>query len=138
MRRYILPVLVVLLLLGGCATQKGKREKSLDLILSRYASALRWNSFEDGFQFVDPEWLKAHPLTSVDIQRYRQVRVSSYNANPPVPTGPDDVEQLVQIGVINEHSQSERSIIDRQHWHWDEAKLRWWLTTGPPDITRHD
>jgi hypothetical protein len=41
----------------------------------------------------------------------------------------------LEIKLINRHTQAERSILDRQHWRFDAARQRWWLTSGLPDIT---
>jgi hypothetical protein len=81
--------------------------------------------------------LKAHPPTSLDMARYAQVRVSDYNeVSGPVPVGENEVRQVVQIGLINIHTQSERTIADRQLWRYDPDNKHWWLESGLPDITQ--
>ena len=65
------------------------------------------------------------------------MRVSDYdNGAGPVPLGADDMQQTVRISLINIHTQSERSLIDHQTWHYDESTRHWWLTSGLPDISR--
>jgi hypothetical protein len=96
---------------------------------------------DDGFasaqQFVDPEVVKQHPLSSLDMARYQQVRVSDYDEGAgAVPAGENEVHQVVKISLINRNTQSERSIIDRQTWRYDPEKKRWWLESGLPDITQ--
>ena len=132
-------ILVPLLaLLGGCATQ-GKPQKLLQNTLSAYASTVRWGGFgPEALAYVDPEYQKAHPLSTLDMQRYQQVRVSYYHDQPAQNLSPTEVSQIVEIGVVNEHTQGERAVVDRQHWHWDEKAQRWWLTSGLPDITHHE
>ncbi|NMW24918.1 hypothetical protein HFP05_11285, partial [Rhodanobacter denitrificans] len=69
--------------------------------------------------------------------RYRQVRVSEYDDGAgPVPTGDFDVQQTATISLVNIHTQSERSVVDHQTWHYDEKAKHWWLTSGLPDITQ--
>lgn len=136
MRRIALVVLVALLsLLGGCATT-GNPKKVLQETLMSYASTLRWGGFEQAMSYMDPEVLKAHPPTRLELERFRQVRVSYYHEQPAQNVSATEVTQLVEIGIVNEHSQSERSVIDRQRWRWDETAKKWWLMSGLPDITR--
>jgi len=128
-------VVLVLALVTGCAAQI--RSDSLTTTLSAYASVLRWGDFASAAQFIDPATLRAHPLTNLDMARYQQVRVTDYNDDTgPVPVSDTEVRQMVRIGLVNVHTQSERTIVDRQTWHYDAATKHWWLTSGLPDITR--
>jgi outer membrane murein-binding lipoprotein Lpp len=135
--RRILSILVVLsvLLLAGCATKA--RSDALTATLKAYGSTLRWGDFQSAAQFIDPAVRAAHPLTPLQLERYRQVRVSEYDDGAgPVPSGDFDVQQTVLINLVNVHTQSERSVVDHQSWHYDEKTKRWWLTSGLPDITQ--
>lgn len=138
MRRWLLPLLLSLLALAGQAEARSKRDKLLDAALAEYAATLRWGNFEGGASSIDPAVLEAKPLSSLDIERYRQVRVSYYHAQDPVAISKTEVRQVVEIGIINAHSQSERVVIDRQVWRYDEKAKRWWLMSGLPDITRKE
>ena len=129
-------VLVSLSVLAGCATQKSKGDL-LETTLESYAATIRWGNFEDAAAFVDPETLKAHPLTALDFERYRQVRISGYNAQPPRPLGDNEVGVAAEIVLTNNNTQSVRSVLDRQRWRYDEKAKRWWLVSGLPDITQH-
>jgi outer membrane murein-binding lipoprotein Lpp len=136
--RRILNIAVVLcvLLLAGCATKT--RSDALTTTLNAYGSTLRWGDFQSAAQFIEPAQRAAHPLNPLDLARYQQVRVSEYdNGAGPVPTGDFDVQQTVLINLVNIHTQSERSIVDHQTWHYDEKTKRWWLTSGLPDITQN-
>jgi hypothetical protein len=65
------------------------------------------------------------------------VRVTGYDDGAgPVPDGENEVRQVVQIGLVNINTQSERTVVDRQTWRYDPEKKRWWLMSGLPDITR--
>ena len=135
--RRILSTLVVLslLLLAGCATKT--RSDALTTTLKAYGSTLRWGDFQSALQFIDPAVRAAHPLSSLELARYQQVRVSEYDDGAgPVPTGDFDVQQTAMISLVNIHTQSERSVVDHQTWHYDEKTKRWWLTSGLPDITQ--
>lgn len=128
-------VLCLLGILAGCATAKADRDL-LDKTLESYAAVIRWGNFEDAASFVDPETLKAHPLTSIDLQRYAQVRVTGYSEQPLRPAGEMEMRQTVEIGLVNNNTQSVRSILDRQLWRYDAKTKHWWLMSGLPDITQ--
>jgi outer membrane murein-binding lipoprotein Lpp len=131
----ILVVVLATMLLAGCATKT--RSDALMTTLKAYGSTLRWGDFQSAAQFIDPAVRAAHPLTTLQLARYRQVRVSEYDDGPgPVPVGDFEVRQTAQISLINVHTQSERSIVDQQTWRYDENAKRWWLISGLPDITQ--
>ncbi|MBD8897408.1 hypothetical protein [Rhodanobacter sp. DHG33] len=132
MYRILLPLAAVALL-AGCA--KSARNDSLTATLSAYNSAVRWDGMQSSQQFVDPEVLKAHPLTDFDMQRYQQLRVTDYDdGSGPAPLGDDEVQQTVKISFVNIHTQSERSIVVRQTWRYDDKTKHWWLESGMPDL----
>jgi endonuclease YncB( thermonuclease family) len=136
MRRipHILLVLSILLL-AACATQE--RSRSLTTTLSAYGGVLRWGDFASAAQFIDPKVRAEHPLSELDRARYKQVRVTEYDdGSGPVPISPTEVQQTVRLSVVNIHTPAERTVIDRQTWHYDEQARHWWLTSGLPDITR--
>ena len=121
--------------LAGCAAQT--RSDSLTTTLKAYASTLRWGDFASAMQFVDPEARTAHPVSALDMARYRQVRVTEYNDDVgPVPVNDMEVRQTVRISLVNVNTQAERTITDQQTWHYDAATSHWWLTSGLPDIPR--
>ena len=131
----ILVVLLSVLLLAGCATKT--RSDALITTLKAYGSTLRWGDFQSAMQFMDPKVRAARPLSSLQLARFQQVRVTEYNDDAgPVPTGDFDVQQTVVINLVNVHTQSERSVVDHQTWHYDEATKHWWLTSGLPNITQ--
>ncbi|MFA6229021.1 MAG: hypothetical protein WC617_02455 [Rhodanobacter sp.] len=128
-------ILLSLLLAAGCADKK--RSDDLTTTLSAYGSTLRWADFRSAIQFIDPKIREAHPLSDLDMARYKQVRVTEYDDGAgPVPIDDDDVQQTARISVVNIHTQSERSLVDHQTWHYDQKNKHWWLTSGLPDITQ--
>jgi len=131
--------LVLPLALGaGCGTLATHSEnQALTESLQAYANVVRWGDFEQALKFVDPQTLKDHPLSSIDMERYKQVKVGSYIDQPPVPAGAHEVHQTVEIGIININTQIERSVIDKQLWRYDEKTKHWHLVSGLPDITQH-
>jgi uncharacterized protein YceK len=124
--------------LGGCGTiARETEQQELQVTLMAYGNALRWGSFDDALKYIDPQTLKDHPVTALDLERYRQVRVTSYNEQAAVPVGPHEVNQTVQISVVNNNTQAERSLVDHQVWRYDETAKHWHNVSGLPDITHH-
>ena len=136
MRRILSFVLMLsILLLAGCATRE--RSQSLTSTLSAYAGVLRWGNFANAAQFIDPKVRAEHPLSDLDLDRYKQVRVTEYDEGAgPVPISPTEVQQTVRVSLVNIHTQSERTITDHQTWRYDDKAKHWWLISGLPDITR--
>jgi len=140
MRR--LPALIAMtsiVLLSGCAMDKMRtKETVLEETLLTYAATIRWGDMTQAQVYVDPKYRAEHPLSELDLARYKQVQVTAYNDQPAAPISDTEVHQTVEIGLVNINTQTARSIIDRQVWKYDEAEKRWWLTTGLPNITRKD
>jgi hypothetical protein len=113
------------------------KETILEDTLKNYAATIRWGDMLQAQAFVDPAYRQAHPLSDLDMQRYRQVQVTAYNDQPAAPLNDNEIAQTVEIGLVNVNTQTARSIIDHQVWRYDEKQKRWWLMTGLPDITRH-
>ncbi|MET0225498.1 MAG: hypothetical protein ABW187_03565 [Dokdonella sp.] len=136
MRRYVMPALVAVLL-AACATDKMRsRQTVLDDTLKAYAGTIRWGDVAQAQAFFDPKVLAEHPPTALELARFKQVRITAYDEQPPVPVNENEVRQTVEIGLVNVNSQAARSVIDHQVWRYDEVQKRWWLTSGLPDITR--
>ena len=129
---------VLVTLCAGCGTMSAQSEsRALETTLVAYANAVRWGDFEQALAFVDKATLKEHPLSAIDMERYKQVKVAAYTEQPPVPTGAHEVRQIVQISLVNINTQTERSIVDKQLWRYDEETKHWHLISGLPDITQH-
>jgi len=133
-------VLIFLALsLAGCTEMHHQTEsRALELTLNAYANAIRWGDTQQMLAFVDPETLKTHPLSELDLQRFKQVRFVSYIEQPAMPAGPHEVKQIVKIAVLNVNTQTEREIIDHQLWRYDEATKHWHIASGLPDITQKE
>lgn len=123
-----------LLGLAGCASM-GNEGNELDKAQYAWSGAIRWGDFEGAMNLMDPKLRNEHPPTSVELERYKQVQISAYrdigaSADLKGGTATRDIE----IGVINRHTQAERSVRYRERWRWDPEAKTWWLTTGLPDL----
>lgn len=132
--RFLAASLVLLLGLVACGGGPGARSPR-DEVLYSYQGVIRWNDFDRAVGFIEPQALSEHPIDPLDLERMKQFQVTSYDVrtiNEPVE---GEMLQVVEIKVINKHTQVERTIIDHQQWRWDPATERWWLVSGLPDFT---
>ncbi len=137
MRRGALRAVVIgaALLVVACASTKSK-ETLLTETLRLYHATIRWQSIEQAESFIDPAYREAHPLTALELERYRQVRFTGYSEGGTVPVSDTEVRQGVEITLVNVNTQASRTIVDRQIWKYDTAGKRWMLASGLPDITQ--
>ncbi|WP_440225730.1 hypothetical protein ACQQ2N_08370 [Dokdonella sp. MW10] len=137
MRRGALRVVVIgmALLAVACASTKSK-ETLLTETLRLYHATIRWHSIEQAETFVDPAYRATHPLTALELERYRQVRFTGYSEGGTVPVSDTEVRQAVEITLVNVNTQASRTVIDRQTWTYDATGKRWMLSSGLPDITQ--
>lgn len=120
---------------AGCASDPAAGDAAkLDSTLSAYHSALRWGSAEEAVAMHDPERLKTQPVSSFELERWRQFRVVGYRDSPPVTTAPGRVQQRVALELVNTNTQSVRNVVDVQEWRYDTTAKRWWLTSGLPSL----
>lgn len=131
-----LPVMLLpgLLTLAGCATT-GTQVTALERAQDAWSAAIRWGDFEGAVNLIDPKVHAANPPTAVELERYKQVQISAYRDVGST----SDIKQGtavrdIELGVINRHTQAERSLRYREQWRWDPAAKTWWLTSGLPDL----
>lgn len=141
MRRLLrsVPLIIALALLAACANQEIRSKQTiLNETLRAYAAAIRWGEYEQAVGFIDPKIQAEHPVSSLELERLKQVRVSNYDESQPVAVSPDEVRQVVRLDLLNVNTQVARSIVDRRVWKYDKAGKHWWLVSGLPDITQRD
>lgn len=125
---------LLLALLAGCASTSGDRNQ-LESSLFRYAGAIRFNSIEAAYQYVDPKLREGKPMRALDFERYAQVQFTGYTVKASETPVPGELRQTVEVRLINIHTQVERVMTVQEHWRWDADARRWWLSSGLPDIT---
>jgi hypothetical protein len=121
-------------LLAGCASTQPKMSE-LDKLQYAWSAAIRWGDFEGAWTMVDPKYRDDHPLTALELERYEQVQVSGYRELG-ASAGPDTAMRQIEIGVVNRHTQVERTTRYAEQWRYDAAADRWWITSGLPDLWR--
>lgn len=126
-------LLALLALVSACGTTNAQNARRN--ALSEYGAAIRWGEFDRAQDFVDPIWRAEHPITDLDRERFKYLQVSGYEVKHATATA-DGLQQTVEIRVINKLTQTERTLVDRQTWRWDEAGKRLWLMSGLPDFSQ--
>lgn len=105
--------------------------------LEQYQAMIRWSEWDGAVNFIAPEYLEEHPITSLDLERLRLFRVTAYNIrSTQVYDEGKAMTQVVEIRLFHKSQAVERSITDQQLWRYDEETQRWWLYTGLPDPTQ--
>jgi len=126
-------LLLALLALDGCAAAKIDRNSALETAQYAYSAAIRWGDFEGAWNLIDPAYRKAHPMTELEFERYKQVQISAYH-DIGAQVGPTTAMREVQIGVINRNTLVEREARYTERWRYDEKAKVWWLVSGLPDL----
>jgi hypothetical protein len=127
-------LLCCLLALAGCPKSASKGT-ALDETQYAYSAAIRWGDFEGAWNMLDPELRERKPMTALEFERYKQVKVSRYEVLGSQGSVEDQqARQEVQIDVINEHTQIQRSIRYTEQWRYDPVAKAWWVTSGMPDF----
>lgn len=135
--RILLSVLLLALLatLASPADAAKRRQRAgLEQAQEAWSSAVRWSEFEAAWEMVDPALRAERPLTELELERYRQLQVSSYREGGNGVLDDGIVVRNVEIGVVNRHTQAERSVRYQERWRWDPQAKRWWNVAGLPDF----
>ena len=126
-------LLLATVALAGCAATKMDRNSELDKVQYAYSAAIRWGDFEGAWNLVDPEYRKAHPMTDLEFERYKQVQISSYH-DLAAQADANVALREIAIGVINRNTLVERQTRYTERWRYDPEARTWWLTVGLPDL----
>ena len=119
------------------ACPETKEDKDLSDTLTQYETIVRWAQWDAAVDFISTEYQLEHPITRLDLDRLRLFRVTQYivRSAAPVDDG-NGLIQVVEIRMFNKNQARERSIIDNQHWKYNEETERWKLHSGLPDPTQ--
>ena len=134
----ILRSVLLLVLLASLATPadaaRAKQRARLDQAQAVWSSAVRWSDFEAAWELVDPELRSERPLSELELERYRQLQVTRYHEGGSGQLDDGTVVRSVEIGVVNRHTQAERTVRYQERWRWDAQAKRWWQAAGLPDF----
>jgi hypothetical protein len=117
---------------AGCASTPD-RGSSLREAQYAWSAAIRWGDFEGAWSLVDPAYRAEHPLTSLELERFKQVQVSRYHELGARASW-DTASREIEIGVVNRNTLVQRDARYVEQWRYDAAADRWWITGGLPDF----
>jgi hypothetical protein len=128
----ILLLLAVTLLPAACGTIDNIKDKQLgndlQVVLSRYESAVRWGNPQHAYGFLKPELAEQTPLPpgleNIEVSQYVVV-------SPPVLLNKTTATQTVGISYILVNRQVEHSLVDRQMWERKDEDSREWYRANP-------
>lgn len=127
-------LLLLALAVTGAQAAGARQRAKLEQAQNAFAAAVRWGDFETAVQFLDPEYAQAHPMGEFERRRYEQIQVSGYRDMSTLAEADGTVVRVIEVRVVNRHTQAERSLRYRERWRWDEEDKRWWLAGGLPDF----
>lgn len=134
-RRFRAPLSVVVLALAaaaaGCSSLSGAQLKPDPV--EEYGVAVRWNEFDRASAYLDPA-ANLPPLTDLERERIKQLEVTGYEVKSQHPLPDGGMAQVVDIRVVNKHTQIERIVTDHQVWRFDPAAKGYVLSSGLPDF----
>ena len=130
-KRYVLTMIV--LALAGCAGV-GSQKNRMEETLYHYAAAVRWGDVEQIIAFHEPATLADSPPEPLELERWRQLRVTGYRSRGREPQPDGTVVQFAEIEFMNRHTLTTSALLDRERWRYDEDAKRWWLISGLPDL----
>ena len=136
MKRHARTLLLLLGLLAAACASAGGRGKANALEKAQYAysAALRWGDIRGAWMQLDPAWRNTHPLSDFDLERYKQVQITSYQVMDSGGGDVDEAVRSVEIGLANRNTMAARTMTYRETWHYDPATKTWWVTSGLPDF----
>ncbi|MBU8977237.1 hypothetical protein JI752_013875 [Lysobacter sp. MMG2] len=131
----LLAVLALLLAFTGDALARRGKMDQLQANQYAWSGAIRWGDFEGALGLIEPGYRESHPVSDLELKRYEQVQITAYRERNSTADKKGGVAMRdIEIGVVNRHTQAERTVRYREEWRWDEATKNWWLVTGLPDL----
>ena len=130
---HLLAGLILVAMLGACATGGRSKADILDDTIRAYSQALRWEAPERLEIFQDPDIESDDDLP---LRRFKQFMVKGVRPQgaPVIDSEKNTATQSVIIELINRHTQSPKAVVEEQKWRYFEGA--WLLTSGFPKLDR--
>lgn len=124
--RYLLLALTLLLSLTACQSLETRSDaRKLEVTLSSYGSAVRWQPLTSLYAFLQPSMQPAAPPAGLD-----NIRVTGYEISaPPREIADGRVVQTAVIQYVLMDRQLVRTLVDNQLWVRDDEGE--WLRANP-------
>jgi hypothetical protein len=131
--RRLVPLTLLLLLFTGCASvDEKKKAMTLDSTIRAYESTIRWGDFETAYGFIKQDEVEEpgpdpHDLKGIKVTAYKSSIIS-------VSEDGTEAQVVAEISYYNENRMSVVDLVDRQTWHYDEERGKWYLVVPLPDF----
>lgn len=126
-------LLCLLPLLAGAAAAPGRKAvRAFESVHLAWANAMRWGTLEEQEPFLSAS--AAGQLDDLQRGRWSQVRISGYRERGRTLQAGGDMRVRAEISLINVHTQTERSVLVDEQWHWEPDAGGWKLVSGLPDL----
>jgi hypothetical protein len=130
MKIYTKILLLIFVLSGLTACVMQSREQGFQSTMRAYEQILRWRNIEKVNQF------RKEPLifSNVAKERFKNIKVTGYEiTNIENNTALKNIV-TVKIKYYHEQYAREKSLEDKQEWHFDEASEHWYISSPLPNF----
>lgn len=129
----ILAIVCLLASLSACASTN-LQVSLLERAQYAWSAAIRWGDLDGAWMQLTPELRERQSLTNIERNRWKQVQITGYRVLASEAMGEAGSLRLVEIGVVNRHTMTERQVRYREQWQWDAARKTWFVNSGLPDL----
>jgi hypothetical protein len=128
-------VLITIVLLIGCSTLAERdRYVKLQHSVERYASDIRWGRYDAAASFIAR---KENSTGTVDARRFEDIRVTGYDmATGELAKDNEKASISVTFTYYDTNSGRLQSLVDIQHWWYNEPVGQWFLDGALPHFSR--
>ena len=132
--RLFLASLAIMFAAACASTGASSQASALEKAQYGYSAAIRWGDLDAAWAQLDPQWRAAHPLTDIERNRWQQVQITAYRPQTSEADGEGGSRRMIEIGVVNRHTMTERQVRYVERWRWDAAAKAWYISGGLPDL----
>ncbi|PJK14707.1 hypothetical protein CO613_04320 [Lysobacteraceae bacterium NML07-0707] len=132
MKKILVPILLAIGL-AACASS-GNQTSALERAQYAYSAAIRWGDLDGAWSQLAPELRARGEMSEIERNRWKQIQITSYRVLSSEATADGGAVRMIEIGVANRHTMSERQLRYQEVWRWDVASKTWFLTSGLPDL----
>lgn len=117
--------------LGAACSTEGRLIK-LDKALYDYQRSMRWGDFQTASKFLDTDTAR---LSWEQAASYEDIRITQYLIKDRQPSSDGkQYRQTVEIHYYEEPSVTVKTLVDHQHWEFDEKAETWRLVGNLPSF----
>ena len=126
--KIIIVLIFISTVLSACVMQS--REEDLEATMRAYEQVLRWRNIEKVNQF------RKKPLifSNVAKERFKNIKVTNYEITNIESNSALKSIVTVKLKYYHEQYAYERSLEDKQEWHFDEASEHWYISSPLPNF----